>query len=80
MVAVLGHLNFATKLLLVASEKAPLEVDDLGAGVVEVVLAIDVVATSLQNIGQGAAYDSASGMGDVQRSYRIGADELDLDS
>ena len=52
---------------------------DLGAGVVDVILARDLEAGLGQQRGQRIADDGAAGMADMQRPGRIGRDILDID-
>ena len=52
---------------------------DLPPGVVEVVLASDVVPGGAQDVGEGVADRGVAGGPDVQRSDRVRADELHLD-
>src|SRR6185503_19067074 len=52
---------------------------DLPAGVVEVVLALDLVSRVVEDPRDGVAVRSVSGGPDGQRACRIGGDELDLD-
>ena len=53
---------------------------DLGAGVVEVVLARDLVADRLEDAAQQVADERAARVAHGQRAGRIGADELDVDA
>ena len=55
------------------------ELVDLAAGVVEVVLALDLVAGGGEQVGQGVAGRGEAGVADVQRPGRVGRDELDVD-
>ena len=55
------------------------EAVDLGAGVVDVVLALDLVADRLQQAHQRVAVGGVAAAADVQRAGRVGGDELDQD-
>jgi len=50
----------------------------LGAGVVDVVLALDVVAGGCEDAGEGVAKDGAAAVADLQGAGGVGGDELDL--
>src|SRR5690606_4243181 len=52
----------------------------LGARVVDVELAGDVVSGPLQETGDSVAQRGAAAVGDVERPRRVGRDELDLDA
>ena len=52
---------------------------DLAAGVVDVVLAPDLVADRLEQPHQGVAVGGVAAAADVQRAGRVGGDELDQD-
>ena len=52
---------------------------DLAAGVVDVVLALDLVADRLQQPHQRVAVGGVAAAADVQRPGRVGGDELDQD-
>ncbi len=50
----------------------------LVAGVVDVILALDIEARGAQHFGDRVAHGGAASVPDVQRPGRVGADELDL--
>src|SRR6202011_5751560 len=52
---------------------------DLAPGLVDVVLARDVEAASLEQPGDGVAVGGPPAVADVDGSGRVGRDELDLD-
>src|SRR4029079_3081388 len=55
------------------------EVPDLSARVVEVVLARDPLAAGLEDATEQVADERAAGIPDVERTRRVGRDELDID-
>ncbi len=55
------------------------EAVDLAAAVVDVVLALDLVADRLQQADEGVAIGRVAAAADVQRPGRVGGDELDQD-
>ena len=55
------------------------EAADLAAGVVDVELALDLVADRLQQPHEGVAVGGVATAADVQRAGRVGGDELDQD-
>ena len=52
---------------------------DLAAAVVDVVLALDLVADRLEQADEGVAVGGVAAAADVQRPGRVGGDELDQD-
>src|SRR5690606_5841487 len=62
---------------LVAGADALAEDAHLAAGVVEVVLARDLVAGPVEEVGYGVAEDGVAAVPDGQRSGRVGGDVLD---
>ena len=60
--------------------EAPVEEGHLGAAVVDVVLALDVVSRGREHIGKCASKDGAPSVSDVDGAVGIDAYELDLDS
>ena len=80
LVAAIGQRDLASELLLIASEQGPAEEADLRAGVVDVVLALDLEAGGVQHRGQCVSENRAASVADLQRSGRVGRDEFDLDA
>ncbi len=74
LVAVLGRLLAAHP----GGDRAG-EVGDLGPGVVDVVLALDLVADRRQQPHHRVAVGRPAAAADVQRAGRVGGDELDQD-
>ena len=79
LVAVGRHLGRPAQELEVGRLDAGPELLDLVAGVVEVVLALDLVAGGGEQVGQGVAHRRQAGVADVQGAGRVGRDELDVD-
>ena len=75
LVAAFGHLLGR---LVRASRLSPRRAD-LPAGVVDVVLAADLVAGAVEHPGQGVAVAAPPAVADVDGPGRVGRDELDLD-
>ena len=80
LVAAVGQGDFASELLLVAGEEGATEESDLGAGVVDVVLALDIEAGGVEQRGEGVAEHGSASVADLQGAGRISGDELDLDA
>ena len=77
-VAVFGQRGLAAERLQVAGEQGAPEQLRLRAGVVDVVLALHVVAGGVEHGGQRVAEHRASPVADLQRPGRVGGDEFDL--
>ncbi len=65
---------------MVAGVEGGAEGAGLGAGVVDVVLALDVVARGFEDGGDGVAEHRAAAVADVEGAGGVGGDELDLDA
>ena len=78
LVAAFGQRDLASELLLIASEQGAAEEPDLRAGVIDVVLALDLKSGGVEHRGQRIAEDCAASVADLQRAGRVGRDELDL--
>jgi hypothetical protein len=80
VVAVVGKGLVLAEGLGVTGVEALAELAHLGAGVVDVVLPLDLKPRGLQHAGQGVADDGVSCRPDGDGASRVGADELDLDA
>ena len=78
VVAVLWKWLIPAQRLGIASINARAELAHLGAGVVDVILPLDLVARRRQHVSQGVADDRVAGRGDSDRPGGIGADKFDL--
>ena len=76
-VAVVGKLDVLAQALEVAQPHAHREDVHLPAGVVDVVLALHVVAARLEQVRDRGAVGGAAAVADVQRAVRIRGHELD---
>ena len=79
LVAVGGKLGVLAQGLKVAGVDGSVEEVHLGAGVVNVVFAGDLVAGGLEDGGEDAAKDGAAGVADVDGAGGVDADEFDHD-
>ena len=77
-VVLLGQLDLAPERLLIAHPHAVRQVLDLGASVVVVVLALHLPTRLRQHARDAVAQRGISSGADVDRTGRIGADELHL--
>jgi hypothetical protein len=77
-IAVLRDADAAPEELLVARVQRVAEGVSLGAGVVDVILALDVVAGGGERLREGIADGRAASVADVQGARRVGGDEFDL--
>ncbi len=78
VVPVLGHLRVAAEQLQVPGLDGGPEPVHLPARVVEVVLALDGPARGLEHAGERVPERGVACVADVERTRRVGADELDL--
>ena len=74
-VAILGEVGAAT-----ARQHGEAEVADLGAGIVEVVLASHLVADRLEHTGEEVPDERAARVADRERSGRVRRHELHVDA
>ena len=79
LITVGGELGVAAEGFEVAGIDGGVEEVHLGAGVVDVILAGDFVAGSLEYGGEDAAEDGATGVADVDGAGGVDADEFDHD-
>ena len=80
LVAAVGEVGVAAVGLAVAGEEGLAEESDLSAGVVDVILALDLAAGGGENGGEGVAEHGAASVADLERTGGIGGDEFDLDA
>ena len=76
LVAVVGKAHLHAAEFQVAQPDAGAEDVHLPAGVVDVVLAVHLVAAGFEDVGQGGAVGRAAAVADVQRAVGVGGDEL----
>ena len=79
LIAVGGKLGVLAQGLQIAGVDGSVEEVHLGAGVVNVVFAGDLVAGGLEDGGEDAAKDGAAGVADVDGAGGVDADEFDHD-
>ena len=78
VIAVFGHRHVLAERLGVARKERLVKGTHAAAGVVDIVLALDVIAGGLQHRGDGIAQHGVARRADVQRAGGIGADVFDL--
>ena len=79
LIAIGGKLDILAQSFQVAGVYRSVEEVHLGAGVVNVVFAGDLVAGGLEDGGEDAAKDGAAGVADVDGAGGVDADEFDHD-
>jgi hypothetical protein len=77
--AVRNRTDVLAERLAVAQECRAREHVDLGAGIVDVILARDRKAGAIEQVGERIAEHGAAAMADMHRPGRIGGDVLDID-
>ncbi|MNJ48802.1 hypothetical protein D3C77_440080 [compost metagenome] len=78
MISILRHLHVLAKLLQISGLNRLHQIDNLIAGIIDIILPRHLISGKIEHIAQGVPNCCSARVPQVQASGRIGADELDL--